>query len=239
MGFADLHLHTTASDGMMSPAMLLNYVSVNTPLDVIAITDHNTMDGFNRALEFQQRPANDHLHAFEIIPGIEISSRDGHIIGLFVRNVIPRDLSAEETIAAIHEQGGLALAPHPFAWLPGMKEFGGVRYGIVNQAFDAVEVRNSTPTEFFNNWRTQFVNRRRAKCRAEYGGSDAHFLWAVGRTSTHYPGRGVTDLRRALSERTTCAHGVTWGPLSLANYYRDRARWKGFCLQHKVQLHDL
>jgi predicted metal-dependent phosphoesterase TrpH len=46
MGRADLHVHTTASDGMMSPAMVLNYVSVNTSLTVLAITDHNTMDGW-------------------------------------------------------------------------------------------------------------------------------------------------------------------------------------------------
>lgn len=44
---------------------------------------------------------------------------------LWVDRLIPRDLSAEETIAAIHEQGGLALAPHPFAWLPVLAEFTG------------------------------------------------------------------------------------------------------------------
>lgn len=46
MGKADLHLHTTASDGMMSPAMLMNYIAACTDLDVIAITDHNTQDGW-------------------------------------------------------------------------------------------------------------------------------------------------------------------------------------------------
>lgn len=42
VGLADLHIHTTASDGMMSPAMVLNYISVATPLDLLAITDHKT-----------------------------------------------------------------------------------------------------------------------------------------------------------------------------------------------------
>ena len=239
MGLADLHLHTTASDGMMSPAMLLNYAAVNTQLDVVAITDHNTMDGLHRALEFQQRPENDHLRHLEIIPGIEISSHDGHIIGLFVREVIPPWQSAEDTVAAIHAQGGLALAPHPFAWIPGFKDFGGVGYELQEVPFDAVEVRNSTPTEFVNNWRTQLVNRCGKRRRAEYGGSDAHFLWAVGRTYTTYPGRGVADLRRAIAGHATRARGLTWGPFSLAEYYRDRVRWKAFCKTHKVKLHDL
>ena len=77
MGKADLHLHTTASDGMMSPAMLLNYVSVHTRLDLIAITDHNTLEGYYRAREFHDRRENDHLHGIELIPGIEVSSRPG------------------------------------------------------------------------------------------------------------------------------------------------------------------
>jgi len=110
MGKADLHLHTTASDGMMSPAMLLNYVSVHTRLDLIAITDHNTLEGYYRAREFHDRRENDHLHGIELIPGIEVSSRDGHILGINVTRVIPRGLSAAETVTAIHEAGGLALA---------------------------------------------------------------------------------------------------------------------------------
>jgi predicted metal-dependent phosphoesterase TrpH len=239
MGRADLHVHTTASDGMMSPAMVLNYVSVHTDLDVLAITDHNTMAGWEQAREFAARPVNDHLAQLELAPGVEVSSRDGHIIALFVERLIPRDLSAAETIVAIHEQGGLALAAHPFAWLPGLKEFAGVGAQFVERDFDAVEVRNSTPTEFFNNWRTHRLNRRQREPKAEYGGSDAHFLWAIGRTWTEFPGRGAGDLRRAIEARTSRAGGLTWGPVSLLEYYRDRRRWRQFCAQHSVRLHDL
>lgn len=125
MGLADLHVHTTASDGMMSPAMVLNYVSIHTRLDTLAITDHNTLDGWERAREFKERPGNDHLD-FDLIPGIEVSSADGHVIGLWIERMIPKGLSAAETVQAIHEQGGVALSPHPYAWLPGLKEFAGV-----------------------------------------------------------------------------------------------------------------
>ena len=147
--------------GMMSAAMVLNYAVVHTDLDVLAITDHNTLDGWKRAREFKERPENEHLSALELVPGIEVSTRDGHVIGLWVKTMIPRDLSAAETIAAIHEQGGMALAPHPYAWLPGLAEFAGVGDLFLELPFDAVEVRNSTPTETVNNHRTAAANRRR------------------------------------------------------------------------------
>ena len=239
MGRADLHVHTTASDGMMSAAMVLNYAVVHTDLDVLAITDHNTLDGWKRAREFKERPENEHLSALELVPGIEVSTRDGHVIGLWVETMIPRDLSAAETIAAIHEQGGMALAPHPYAWLPGLAEFAGVGDLFLELPFDAVEVRNSTPTETVNNHRTAAANRRRRQPLAEYGGSDAHFLWAISRTWTDFPGRTAVELRRALKERQTRASGLTWGLPSLWHYYRDRRRWKTFCAEHGVMLHDL
>jgi len=239
MGKADLHLHTTSSDGMMSPAMLLNYVSVCTPLDLIAITDHNTLDGWERAREFQNRPENDHLQGIELVPGIEVSSRDGHILGVGVTRMVPRGLSATETVAAIHEQGGLALAPHPLAWVPGIKDFAGVGRRFMDLPFDGIETRNSTVTECVNNWRAMWLNRRQGRPQAEYGGSDAHFLWAVGRTWTEYPGQGFAALRRALAEKTTGANGYTWGAVSLLRYFHDRQRWKIFCRTHHVSLAEV
>ncbi len=219
--------------------MLLNYVSVNTPLDLLAITDHNTLDGYWRARDFVASATNEHLHELVLVPGVEVSSRDGHIIALNVERVIPRDLDAAETISAIHEAGGLALAAHPFAWLPGLKEFTGVGRGFLRFPFDAVEIYNSTPTEFFNNWRVRRMHRRAGRPLAEYGGSDSHFLWAVARTMTRYPGRGWADLEAALRARTTEGIGAVWGPFSLWNYYRDRRRWERYCREHGVCLHDL
>ena len=89
MGLADLHLHTTASDGMMSPRMLLNYVAMMTPLDCVAITDHDTLDGWRLARDFRARPANEHLRALDLVPGVEVSTRDGHVLALWVESEIP------------------------------------------------------------------------------------------------------------------------------------------------------
>jgi predicted metal-dependent phosphoesterase TrpH len=239
MGLADLHMHTTASDGMMSPGMLLNYVAVHTALDLVAITDHNTLEGYQRARAFQAQAYNEHLQGIEIVPGIEVSSREGHIIGLGLEEVVPRDLSAAETVAAIHAAGGLALAPHPLAWVPGLRDFTGVGRRFLELPFDGVEVVNSTPTEFVNNHRVRWLHRRAGRPRAEYGGSDGHFLWAVGRAMTRYPGRGWGDLSSALRRRTPAGVGRVWGPGSLWLYFRDKRRWQRFCAEHGVRIHDL
>ncbi len=239
MGKADLHLHTTASDGMMSPAMLMNYAAACTDLDLVAITDHNTIDGWSRAREFQLKPENDHLAHIDLVPGIEVSTRSGHVLGIGIQEVIPRNLSVVETIEAIHEQGGLALAPHPLAWVPGLKDFAGVGKDFMSFSLDGVEVRNSNATEIFNNHRVAWINRRLKQPIAEYGSSDAHFLWVVGRVWTDFPGRGFSAFREALLHRTTRARGIVWGPFSLMQYFRDRSRWQKFCQTHGVRLHDL
>ena len=57
---------------MMSAAMVLNYVAVHTQLDVLAITDHNTLDGWLRARDFKARPENEHLADLDLVPGSEI-----------------------------------------------------------------------------------------------------------------------------------------------------------------------
>lgn len=219
--------------------MLLNYVAALTPLDLIVITDHNTQDGYHRARDFQARPENDHLHGLTLVPGLEISSREGHILALNITHLIPRGLSAAETVAAIHAAGGLAVAPHPYAWLPGLRDFAGVGHRFLELPFDAVETRNSTPSEFWHNALTGFRNRRRQPPLAECGGSDSHFLWAIGRTWTEYAGQGWADFTAAVRDRRTRARGLTWGPVSLWRYVLDKRRWRRFCAAHGVALHDL
>src|SRR5262249_61221230 len=77
-------------------------------IDVVCATDHNTIEGALRLRDL----AGERLR---VIVGEEISSRDGEIIGLFLTRPIPRDLSAEDTIARIRDQGGIVSVPHPFS----------------------------------------------------------------------------------------------------------------------------
>ncbi len=107
MILADLHMHTSfSSDCATTPEEMLRACQ-ECGLETIAITDHNTIAG---AIEVG-RLAPPHMH---VIAGEEIKTTAGEIIGLFLKEEIPRGLSIEETIQRIKQQGGLVYVPHPF-----------------------------------------------------------------------------------------------------------------------------
>src|SRR5689334_11522074 len=97
MGRADLHMHTRHSDGAPTVRGLLDHVHANTSLNVIAITDHDTISGALEACELKARFA----YPFEIIVGEEVSTRQGHLVGLFLSECIPPGMSAADSVAAI------------------------------------------------------------------------------------------------------------------------------------------
>ena len=188
---ADLHLHTTYSDGRAAPVDVLNK-AIEIGLSVIAITDHDRIDG--AVLAAAAALGTD----CEVVIGEEISSAGGHVAGLFLKSAVPPGLSVAATIAAIHEQGGLAVAVHPFYRLGGARGVGPAAAGL---AWDAIEVENASPG-------TMLANRRARQAQASWaraatGGSDAHILPAVGAAVTTFPGRGAADLRHALETGNT------------------------------------
>jgi predicted metal-dependent phosphoesterase TrpH len=108
--FVDLHCHTSASfDSLAAPEAILRAASARG-LTHLAITDHDRIDG---ALEARER-AREFEPRVEILVGEEIRTRDGDLIGVFLREAVPPGLSAAETIAAIRAQGGLVGIPHPY-----------------------------------------------------------------------------------------------------------------------------
>ncbi len=142
-GRADLHMHTTASDGWPSPSQLVDHAARRAALNVIAVTDHDTIEGALRAAEHAARRKR--LH---VIVGEEVSSRDGHIVGLFLERRIKPGMSAAATVSAIHDQGGLAIAAHPFWRTERQVRSGrvdGVGWLAAELDFDGVEVENATP----------------------------------------------------------------------------------------------
>jgi predicted metal-dependent phosphoesterase TrpH len=200
-GLADLHLHTSYSDGWPSPAQVVDHVTLETDLALIAVTDHDTIEGALRAAEHSARTGG-----VPVIVGEEVSSRQGHILGLFLERRVAPGLSAAATVDEIHSQGGLAIAAHPFWRTKRMaKRFGGPVHGIgwlaAELDFDAVEVENSTPGLGFAN----ILARRLADgagC-ACVGGSDAHILEAVGKSATAFNGRTPRALRSAIERGKT------------------------------------
>lgn len=209
---ADIHIHTTCSDGLMTPEAAVEYAATETDLSVIAIADHDTIEGAVSARRYQRRHQRDLRH-LDIIIAAEITSRQGDILGLFLNDDVPAGLSAAETVEAIHAQGGLAIAAHPYSFLlPTIVT--GVKGLVYKLPFDGIETRNGTPTEFPGNYLAQWSNRRRAL--PETGGSDAHYLTTIGQTYTLFPGNSAADLRRAIQTGQVQAGGQVYSMFTLA-----------------------
>ncbi len=102
---ADFHSHSHYSrDSVISPEALVDNC-VRKGINCIAVTDHNEIEG---AFVIQK------LAPFKVIVGEEVKTSEGELIGLFLKELVSRDMSPEETIKAIHEQGGLVIVPHPY-----------------------------------------------------------------------------------------------------------------------------
>lgn len=197
MGKADLHIHTNYSDGSATVMQVLRR-AVQMGLDTIAITDHNEIDGAVKARELAERWGL----KIDVILGEEITTSDGHVVGLFLKERIRPLMTARATVDEIHRQGGLAVAVHPFSiWLKLFK-CGGVGRLAERLQFDAMEVANGALTETLSNRYTKAYNNKVAKL-AEVGGSDAHTIEALGQAYTVFPGRGASWLRNAIIHKAT------------------------------------
>lgn len=198
---ADIHVHTTCSDGRATPERLAGHL-VRSRLAVVAVTDHDTIEGALRVEDALGGAGP------EVVIGTEVSSADGHVLALFVGRDVPPGRSAAWTIDAIHDQGGLAVAAHPYSVVLGVGEL------AARLPFDAVEVVNGSPLMEVPNARS--IRRLSRAGTAVVGGSDAHVLRAVGAIHTAFPGSGAADLRAAIVGRLTrpavhrLAHAAAW-----------------------------
>jgi predicted metal-dependent phosphoesterase TrpH len=201
---ADLHIHTTASDGAASVPELLEHVARTSDLRVIAVTDHDSIAGAKEAARLAA------LFGIDVIMGEEVSTADGHLLALFIDTFLPSGRPAAETIAAIHAQGGLAIAPHPFdRSVPSLG-----RNGLQREdwSFDAIEGFNAGVF-----WSLRGCNRAAQRAAAAMGlpavgGSDAHTLATTGLGYTLFPGASADDLYRAIRASQVGWGGSYWGP---------------------------
>src|SRR6476469_1051996 len=113
IGKADLHIHTSLGDGLASVQQIFDFVENYTDLDVIAITDHDDSRGALQALDLIAH----RKYRFKVIPGNEITTRNGHLLALFVTQEFPMLKPLDWTMQAVHEAGGILIAPHPLSWL--------------------------------------------------------------------------------------------------------------------------
>ncbi len=161
---ADLHVHTTySSDSIITPEDLVFYAK-KRGLNAVAVTDHNQVEGARKIAAETD---------FLIIPGTEVSSLDGHIVGLNVSEAIPRGLSADETVDRIHKAGGVAIACHPYAL------FKGSVGQHVSAKFDAVETINASSFPFGSASSKAEKLAERFKL-PRVAGTDAHYGPVIG-----------------------------------------------------------
>ena len=165
----DLHVHTCYSyDSLITPEELVFYAKKHG-LNGVAITDHDRIDGALNIAKLNIAKISDFL----IFPGIEISSLNGHIIGLNVQETIPAKLSVDETVDRIHNAGGIAVACHPITFF---RESLGRH---ANSKFDLVEVINASALPF------RYSVKHGKKLASQLGkpqiaGSDAHYGPEIG-----------------------------------------------------------
>jgi predicted metal-dependent phosphoesterase TrpH len=176
---ADLHLHTSWShDCSIEVDELLDHAEAEG-LGAIAVTDHNVFGG---ALETVERARGRRL---TVIPGEEVKTADqGEVIGLFLKEEIPRGMSFGDTVEAIRAQGGLVYVPHPFDRMHAIPEPATLHRHLAE--IDVLEVYNARLLfEAYNDEALRFARKYNLLAGA---GSDAHVLAGVG--------TGVVRMRR-------------------------------------------
>ena len=203
----DLHIHSQYSeDAIGSPKDIIKSLK-KKGLQGMAITDHNTVKGGLKAVKIAPKD-------FIIIPGMEISTADGHMLALNVEKNIARNLSIQETVEKILDQGGTPIVPHLFRNMSGIKK---EKLKTIHQKINTIEV--------FNACSMPKTNLKIAKIAKELnlggtGGSDSHDPAYAGYAYTVVD---TTDMNAdavlsEINKKKTWGEGITM-PLE---YRRDR-----------------
>lgn len=186
----DLHIHTRMSKDASSSLSSIIKVAKRCGLQGVAITDHDV---------FPEEMHDSFIKGLRIIWGEEVATREGEIIGLFLKQQVLAGLSPEETISVIKEQGGVTYLPHPLKQ-SGTHSWSQKTLKKILPLIDVVEVFNGRLLD-------PELNRRAERLAVEAGmlmgaGSDAHTPWEVGRAfveMSHFdsPASFLAGLRQA------------------------------------------
>ncbi|MHA1201166.1 MAG: PHP-associated domain-containing protein [Candidatus Heimdallarchaeaceae archaeon] len=190
----DLHVHSWFSNDCKSDPKDILKIAKKNGLSGIAITDHNSAKFHNK---------NFKIDGLLIIPGVEISTKKGHVIGLGIKETIEKRLSPEETVEKIIDMGGVATIPHPFDFM--RKGIGKTIYNLKEIAVETVN--GSCPIKSFNTKAKQMATEYNLP---ETGGSDAHRLKDIGMAYAACTEEivSVDDLLEAIRKRKTTGEGT-------------------------------
>jgi predicted metal-dependent phosphoesterase TrpH len=202
---ADLHIHTHHSGDNEQKLEEIFLMAKHHGLGAIGVTDHNTLKG---GLEARQSAPPWLI----VIPSIEVTSAEGHILAYNVSGEVPRGRSVAETIDTIHQLGGIAVAAHPYRVWSGL----GAKV-ILHNRFDAIEAINGRNTRGSN--KKGILLAERAHLPAT-GGSDAHHPENIGEALTIFPDDCHTaeELMKAILDGRTYVEGAGRGSRETLRY---------------------
>ena len=208
MGRADLQLHSDLGDGLSSIEEILDSAE-RAGLDVIALTDHDDIRGAFALRELAAQRSS----PVAIVPGVEVTTRSGHLLALWIEEEVPMFSTLADALVRIHQAGGVAIVPHPLSYLTFSIGEGALRqlaaYGDDTRMVDAIELRNPSYAGRVRASRAVWLNAHVLRI-AETGSSDAHHAALVGTCWTDFPGSTPEDLRKALRAHATTSDGRAW-----------------------------
>lgn len=214
----DSHIHSEYSPDSQSKIDDIIKTAQSRNIDIIAISDHNTVDGTSEVM--RKTKSTDIL----AIPSIEISSSLGHILGFGCEENIPRDQSPQETIDNIHDLGGLAIVPHPYCFY---------RHGLLHKTdykdlkIDAIEVKNARFIVGYCNNKAKKLSK--LENLPGLGASDAHYWKFVGDCySTIDCEKDIDSVLKAIVKGKVEAHGKGTSNILLSKYLFEKNVLKKF-----------
>ena len=189
---ADLHIHSNGSpDGHLGPLQIVDLAVATQRLNTIDITDHDTTRPAAEAKEYGLRNS----YSLDVVVGAEITTTEGHLLGLYLEHDIQSRNSAEWTIKQVHRQGGLAIVAHPL--------FKRIRSSFTEETLlalmanpdpevqlDGYEVYNAgvnSHSDTANAEATTFYLKYEGQLGAPIGSTDMHYF-VIGRGLTGYKG---------------------------------------------------
>ena len=202
MSAAEVHAHTRYSDGMVTAPELVRAAAA-AGLSAVCITDHDTIGDLGEAVDVGAELDVDVVRGEEVTcvfpPGT-------HIVALFIEQPVRMHMSVEDTVDAIHDQGGLALIAHPFmpTYFASMSQRR-IDALLGSRRVDGIELRHTAPV-LPGSWKRldDYYARHRDQLGAAVGAGDSHFgAHDIGRVVTVFEGRGAGALRAALEARAT------------------------------------
>jgi predicted metal-dependent phosphoesterase TrpH len=198
MGRADLHIHTTYSDGMGTVSAVLESAR-RAGLDVIAITDHDDLRAVPEARNLAPH------YGISVVSGVEITTAEGHLLAYWIEQPVPAGRPLIETLLRVGEQGGLCVAAHPTArWMPSLSATAirrALQHADAARVLVGIEVYNLGLPCLVHNRVAQALGRETGL--AQLANSDSHMPSTIGLCATEFEGTSPQALRHALERHLT------------------------------------